>query len=337
MVGGATRAARASEVLAACTYAALGTLVLALVTLFNLDDTSDRALAHDAFRLAGSAFFLTGCVFRSTHLRRTPDRFAARTAAAMAVLAVLTVPTGNLVGLLIGPATVALAPVGQAVGTALCLLLLRSAALTDRDRAVWPLVVLAGASTAAGFAAMPVLAELTLTTGWFALGLVAVLHDRARPWARRLSPLLVSLGVVELLRALDQARPGQHVWGLSAVALLASVAMLAMHAAFVDLTELRTVPGSDVPDTVVLPPTEEPRHEVDVDAVVADVLARHHDLEVRRRGGSGTAVGRSADLAAALDAVLANAAWHAAGSPVTLHVVAIADRVEISVADRGPG
>jgi signal transduction histidine kinase len=197
-----------------------------------------------------------------------------------------------------------------------------------------------------GVLVLHVTVKLALATAWLALGLIATEHDRHVGWARRLAPMLVSIGVVELLRALEHVRPDQHRWGLAATALLASLAMLAMHAAFVDLIEssragLRGADRPLAPASATLPPTRETVHEVPVAEVVAEVAAQHRSLgqEVRLRGGAGTvaARARTGDLVAALDAVLANAAEHACGSPVTVHVVAIADRVEVAVTDRGPG
>ena len=59
--------------------------------------------------------------------------------------------------------------------------------------------------------------------------------------------------------------------------------------------------------------------------------------EVWVRGGTGLAVGRPGDLWVALDRLLENAQQHAPSSPVTVHVLAIGSRVEVTVADRGPG
>ena len=137
---------------------------------------------------------------------------------------------------------------------------------------------------------------------------------------------------------------------MPAVALLSSVAMITAHASYVDLTDAlhldhrvgRRVAGVGEGVTAILSSTREtaePRTDVDVTALVNEV-AGHRALagqEVRVRGLAGFAHVRAGDVAAALERLLVNAHTYAPQSPVTVHVVAIGGRIEVSVADRGPG
>ena len=84
-------------------------------------------------------------------------------------------------------------------------------------------------------ALLQVAVNVLLGGTWVALGLAASLRDAKQPWAGRVAPLYASLGLVEMLRGLDQVRPG--AWALPAAALLGSVAMITAHAAYVDLVE----------------------------------------------------------------------------------------------------
>ena len=80
-----------------------------------------------------------------------------------------------------------------------------------------------------------VVVEVALGGTWLAIGLAASVRDAVQPWAGRVAPLYASLGLVELLNALDQLRPG--TWALPSSALLASVAMITAHSAYVDLLD----------------------------------------------------------------------------------------------------
>ena len=352
----------------------VGASVLTLVALLNLDQVTPDALAHDAFRLGAAAFFLAASIFRFTSLRHTDDRHVAFTAGALGVLALMALPFGNLTAQVVGGRVETLLDLAaHATGTAACLLLLREAVTSGhRHRAsergtlgwislglasvvaitaVTATLVVALAITAFGTIELPqgrfgsVLVEVTLTGVWMSLGLLAVLHDRRRPWAQRLSPLLVSLGVVELLRAMDVVRPG--LWGVAAVALLASVAMLAAQSSYVDLVDISrgsialwpTRAGRDDMPAEDSRASSERVEEVDVAAVVSAITARHRlaGEDVRVPSGRGVALARPGDLVATLETLLANAAVHASYSPVTVQLLAIGDRVELTVSDRGPG
>jgi signal transduction histidine kinase len=89
-----------------------------------------------------------------------------------------------------------------------------------------------------------------------------------------------------------------------------------------------------------LPAVVEDVRPLDVADAVAAVVQRFRNegLDIRlRRAGAGEACGRATDLTVAVEALLDNAVRYATGSPVDVHVVAISDRVEVSVIDHGPG
>jgi signal transduction histidine kinase len=357
-------------VLLPCAFAiTVSTTLVAAVALFNVDEVSSSALALDAFRLGASAMFLAAALLRLTRWRVTTDPNSALLAAAMAVLGLLCLPLGNLVTQVVHDdlePTVALA--GRAIGTVACLALaLRAMTVSDEDTTTdWARTLLtAGAVASAGlaglvglFAVAPtalthravleVVINLALAGTWVALGLAASRRDVKQPWAGRVAPLYASLGVVELLYALDQVQPGS--WSMPAVALLSSVAMITAHASYVDLTEAvrtadrvgRRAAGLGEGVAAILSSTadaSERRTDVDVTGLVNEIVG-HRSLvgqEVRVRGLAGYAHVRAGDVAAALERLLVNAHTYAPRSPVTVHVVAIGRRIEVSVADRGPG
>jgi signal transduction histidine kinase len=126
--------------------------------------------------------------------------------------------------------------------------------------------------------------------------------------------------------------------------------MITAHAAYVDLADAARVAdhiGRRASDlgagaTAILSSAgdmTEPRTEFDVTALVHALAGRRAvaGQEVRVRGGAGYAHARTRDVVDALERLLVNAHTHAPHSPVTVHVVAIGRRIEISVADRGPG
>ena len=308
------------RVLLPCAFAiTVSTALVTAVALFNVDEVSSSALALDAFRLGASALFLAAGLLRLTRWRVTTDPNSALLAAAMLVLGILCLPLGNLVTQVVHDGlepTVALA--GRAIGTVACLALaLRAMTVSDEDTATdWARALLtAGAVASAGLAGLVVLfsvapttlthrallavvIDLALAGAWVALGLAASRRDVKQPWAGRVAPLYASLGVVELLYALDQVQPGS--WSMPAVALLSSVAMITAHASYVDLTEAvrtadrvgRRAAGLGEGVTAILTSTgdaTEPRTDVDVTALVNDVV-RHRTL--RRAGGPRARPGR---------------------------------------------
>ena len=356
------------SVLAPCVLAiSVGTALVSLVALLNLKDLSPDALTRDAFALGAAALFLAAAVLRLARWRVTTDPHSGLLAAAMVMLTLITLPLGNLVGEVLRHGvepTLALA--GRALGTAACLgLALRAMTVTDEGRptswartllvsAVTALVGLAGLSLLlavtpdriSGPVLLGVVVEVALGGTWLAIGLAASVRDAVQPWAGRVAPLYASLGLVELLNALDQLRPG--TWALPSSALLASVAMITAHSAYVDLLDSTrlaasvdhrtrqlsagTYPGGDEHGT-------EPVTDFDVTEVVTAAVRSRLEAgqEIRVRGGVGVAHARPGDLAAVVERLLVNAETYAPHSPVTVHVVAIDGRIEISVTDRGPG
>jgi hypothetical protein len=336
---------------------AVGGAVVPVVALLDLRGISPDALARDAFALVAAALFLAAAVLRLARWRVTTDPHSGLLGAAMVVLCLITLPLGD-------PAGPGLA--ARALGTAACLAFaLRAMTVTDEGRPTsWAGTLLVSAVTAllglaglAGLAAVTpgrvsgpallgALVEVVLAGSWLVIGLAASVRDAVQPWAGRVAPLYASLGLVELLNALDQLRPG--AWALPSSALLASVAMVTVHSAYVDLLDATRLAAAVDRRTRQIclgrqadadgPGTEQVT-DVDVTEVVAAAVLPHLEAgqEVRVRGGAGIAHARSGDLTAAVQRLLVRAATHAPGSPVTVHVVAIGTRVEVSVTDRGPG
>jgi hypothetical protein len=331
----------------------LSTLALTLLTLFNLEDVSSRALTHDAFRLGAAALFVAAGILRLARWRLTGQPHSALVAASLFVLGALALPLGNLAGQVVPGGTLpTVAAVTHAVGSLLCIGLTLRALTGSGPR---PLVGLAVGTPvlALSLLGVGVLAGLVLAACWIVAGLAAARLDVQKPWAGRMAPLLGSMGLVEVLGSLEHLQPGS--WTLPATALLASVAMIATQCAYVDLVEARPLGGTR-PSTTgpavswslgplgssrsATPDVREGRAvDFGVTGVVASVADRHRlsGQEVRVRGGAGVAHARPADLVAALDELLGNARRYAPGCPVTVQVVAIGSRVEVSVSDRGPG
>ena len=344
------------------------TVLVAMVFLFNLDEVTTTALTYDAFLLGAAALFLASGILRIARWHVTADPHSSLMAAAFVGLGLMSMPLANLTGQLVpdhfeSPFGVLM----RSLATLACLgLVLRALTLSDESSAeeshqLWLRTTALGVGgigtvtgiwvlapdAVSGLVMVHVVVEIGLACAWIAVGLVATRRDATQPWAGRVAPLLGSLGVVEVLRGLDHIQPGP--WGLAAAALLASVAMIAVHAAYVDFLDSTRLAeavarGADSLDDWVHPDTSAHRpneHAVDfeVSAVVAKVVLarRTTDQEVRVRGGAGIAHGRPADLATALEKLLVNAWTYAPHSPVTVHVVAIGPRIEISVSDRGPG
>ena len=347
----------------------VSTAVLTLLALFNLDDVSSSALTDDGFKLAAAVFFFAAGILRLARWRLTDDPHSGPLAGAMFVLGLLVFPLGNIAGqVLRDPLEPDLALAVRVAGTALCVFLaLRALTAADPvgriDRTRTALAAIAAAAlgtagigglfalaptTLSGSVVPTVVADAVLACAWLVLGLAAARRDVEQPWAGRVAPLYASLGVVEILHILEQVQPG--TWSLAAVAILGSVAMITAHCAFVDLQESARLSVAAARGTVersgerTTAPADTvgrggPAVDFDVTDVVAETVAAHgrSGQEVRVRGGTGIAHGRPDDLREALDKLLDNAHVHAPSSPVTLHVVAIGSRIEISVADRGPG
>jgi hypothetical protein len=346
----------AASVVAAAVLAALATLVLEAAS------PATRSLAM--FRVAAAALFLAGSFLRLARRRVTGLPGCAYLSASMAALAVVALPTDAILPPLLQSAL-------HAAGSLLALgLALRALGLaTDPVRTPvrvtvlgWIAVGVAGPAVlilllphfhGGTTARTGLLLSLGLTCAWFGVGLHATRRDGTQPWAGRVAPLFGCLGVVELLLSLDHVEPG--TWQLPAAALLASVAMVSAHCAYVDLVESlaaadradrallhagdRGLAGSLRRPRAVPPPVPADEVEFEVASIVSAVAEKRSACgqEVWVRGGTGRAVGRPGDLWVALDRLLENAQQHAPSSPVTVHVLAIGSRVEVTVADRGPG
>ena len=196
-----------------------------------------------------------------------------------------------------------------------------------------------------------------LAVAWLYVGLEAALRSEQRPWAGKVAPLLGCMGVAEVLRVVGVYRP-DGIWELTAGALVATLAAITAHRALVDLDR---TPGGGHEDEVIrttmrarsraadLGGTAPLEHlllrgdlvesvDFDVAAVVAEVLEDHRaaGVEVEVDVAPAQAHGRPAELATALLSLLANARDHGGGRAV-VRTVARAGRVEVEVADFGPG
>ena len=367
--GTAHREHGANRALVPCGVAvAVTTTLLVLVAPSDLEEVSPGALTVGAFQAGASALFLAAGILRISRWRVTTDPHSGLLAASMIVLGLLASPGADLSGqLLPGPVEPVPALGARTAVTAVCVALaLRAMTVHDdgartdwrRTLLVATAVAVAGVSALAGlFAAAPghltgpavvhVTVNVLLAGTWLTLGLVASLRDAKQPWAGRVAPLYASLGLVELMLGLDQVQPGS--WSVPSAALLGSVAAISAHAAYVDLAEssrfvsvvrrrtaeiraARTdTPGSTQKIT-------EPVAEFDVAGCVRSVVEQHlaSGQEMRVRGGAGFAHARPGDLTAALEQLLVNAHTYAPHSSVTVHVLAIGTRVEVTVADHGP-
>jgi signal transduction histidine kinase len=367
---GARGAAPGGGILLPSALAVTGTIVLLVVLgLVLLRDLPADELTHDGFALGAAALFLVAAVLRFARWRVTVDPHGAYVTASLAVLGLLSLPVGHLLGGH-GHAHLesATALAAHTLGTALVLgLALRALTVADEEtETTWAGTLAIGTAAAvSALGAMAVLfwvaptrmtggvlvhqtVEVVLAAAWVVLGLAAAQRDAKQPWAGRVAPLYGCLGVVELLGSLEHVQPGS--WSMPATALLCSVAMVTAHSAYLDLTDsvrlaesVRRRTDQLLPALTTVLGAEDEHRPQPVDIVVSDVVTavaerrRGAGQVVRVRAGVGTVHGRTAELASALDRLLVNAQTHAPGSPVTVQVLAIGSRVEISVSDRGPG
>jgi anti-sigma regulatory factor (Ser/Thr protein kinase) len=345
---------------------AISTCMVATVALFNLREVSSSALTYDGFRLSAAALFLAAGILRLRRWNLTLDLNSGLMSGAFFVIGVLSLPLDNLAGQIVATGTESgLSLVTHAVGSLVAVWLVHRGLTVDdpRQRAaaqrfgLGPLgfslgalavtvVVVTLLSTDPARTTGIVTVELMIALAWWHKGFLAARRDATQPWAGRVAPLIGSLGVVEVLRAADTLQPG--TWSLPGAALLASVAITTLHCAYVDLSEvaLRPPPGQvnrqaerDAQLVELIDAWRPASEDFDVATVVTSVVAgrQARGQEIRVRGGGGAAHGRPADLAAVLEELLSNAHRYAARSSVTLHVVEIAGRIELSVSDLGPG
>jgi signal transduction histidine kinase len=337
--------------------------------VLRLRDLPSDDLTHDGFSLGAAALFLAAGVLRTARWRVTTDAHSAYVAGSLFVLALLALPVGHLLGHREHGHLESSAALGAhtlATGLALALALRALTVYDDDTDRTWRGTLVAGTAAAVtALAAMAVLfsvaptemtggvlahqtLEVLLAAAWIVLGLAASSRDATQPWAGRVAPLYGCLGVVALLGSLEHVQPG--AWAMPAAALLCSVGMVTAHSACVDLVEAVRLAESVRHRTDMLVAGADDglgggaQHraapvEVEASDVVSAVAERRRSSGqlVRVRAGVGAVKVRPAELAAAVDRLLVNAQTHAPGSPVTLQVLAIASRVEISVSDRGPG
>ena len=345
----------------------ISTAMVASVTLFNVREVSTPALTYDAFRLSAAALFLAAGLLRLRRWKLTLDRTSALMSAAFVVLGVLSLPLNNLAGQIVTTgAESGMSLLTHALGSLLALWLVHRGLTVDGtgERAAGqrfglgslarPACVLAAAvlavtllSTDRGRSAGTVGVELMIALAWWHKGFLAARRDATQPWAGRVAPLLGSLGAVEILRAADTLQPG--TWSLPGAALLASVAITALHSAYVDLSEvaLRPVPATGPPAGSQRRPAR--RADRRLASRLPGLRRRERrDLgrdeprtpQTRRSGSAAAAAPRTAvprTSPRCSSELLSNAQRYAPRSPVTLQMVEIAGRIEISVSDLGPG
>ena len=352
---------------------AAATLVLGVLGMLRLRGLPTDELTHDAFALGAAALFLAAATLRAARWRVTTDAHSAYVAGSLFVVGLLSLPVTHLLGRdthghLESSGALGLHTLGTGLALALALRALTSYD-DDSDTTLWRTLIAGTAAAVTALAAMALLfsvaptemtsgvlahqtIEVVLAAAWIALGLVASRRDAKQPWAGRVAPLYGCLGVVDLLGSLEHVQPG--AWAVPAAALLCSVGMVAAHSAFVDLLESVRLAESVRRRTAALgaglagganggaagdgEPGADPV-QVEASDVVTAVAERRRSSgqSIRVRAGVGTVRVRPGELATAVDKLLVNAQTHAPGSPVTLQVLSIGSRVEISVSDRGPG
>lgn len=206
-------------------------------------------------RALAAALFLAGGVLRVARWRIAGDTRSGLMGAGLLVVGGLLFPLADvaaaltstqadslLVAFLRGVPTlvvltlVAMALAGHEPGEALPVrpLLVAAAACTGLGgllvglAELWLPVALTGDELARA------LLSVVLAAGWATAGIGAGLRSAAYPWAGRVAPLLLAMGVAELLRGLA---PHDSAVGAIAAAVSVTVAVLAAYGALVDLVE----------------------------------------------------------------------------------------------------
>jgi hypothetical protein len=196
-----------------------------------------------------------------------------------------------------------------------------------------------------------------LAMAWLYVGLEATLRSEQRPWAGKVAPLLGCMGIAEVLRVVAAYHP-DGIWELAGAALLAALAAVTAHRALLDLDAATDADRARQAVVAAMqhplrPPTPgEITHlehllvrgdrgepvDFDVEAVVTEVVAdlRCQGVLVELDVEPFRVHGRPADLATALRNLLANVHDHGGGRAV-VRTVEAPGRVEIHVADHGPG
>lgn len=209
-------------------------------------------------QLAGilaAAMFLGAGVLRISRWRVANDRSSLLMGTALVVLGGLGLPLTSLAGALTGYDPDSFLRAVTAITTTLATILLVRRALHPSTGS--PSAVRLTASVCAvvllSFACLVVLhfqapevirSEVVepgavrgavLGCAWLAIGLHAARRGREMPWAARVSPLLVCMGVGELMRVFQAYQEGS--WGLAGAGLVAVIALTAANRALNDLDE----------------------------------------------------------------------------------------------------
>jgi signal transduction histidine kinase len=203
-----------------------------------------------------SAFFLAAGVMRLSRWRMAGEPHAALAGTALLVMGGLSLPLGGLAMLfpgtqdtsLVGPASRTLA---ELVAVALLLRALTAADVSRAERPGRLLPVLFAAVTLVFLALLFAqhIAPSTLTdqtlpavvmsgmraAAWFGVSLYAFSRAQEMPWAHRVAPLLLGMGIADALRGLDLGRPG--AWTFAALLVCLSMAALTARAAMIDLEQ----------------------------------------------------------------------------------------------------
>jgi signal transduction histidine kinase len=216
-----------------------------------------------------------------------------------------------------------------------------------------------------------------LAVAWFCVGLEATLRSTHLPWAGRVAPLLGAMAVAELCGAVGAVHPGHgyRVAAAALVALVAALTMYAA-LVDLDRADAAATSDRRAADDAAAGPEEDlpvivgrraddpgrtvvrPRPRAVAAASLEHLLIRREPpacvdfalqpllqeiaatavpgLEVVLVGCDRTVHGRRQDLAVVLRNLLVNVDQHATG-PVTVTAVSGDARVELLVADRGPG
>ena len=199
----------------------------------------------------GAALYLVAGVLRLTRGRVFEDRRSVLMGSALIVMGVLCLPVGRLAMLLHpGPGAVA-GPALRCLVTLVAMFLVLQV-LSDEDqghRSSLRVVRYGLAAAAAICVVLPVVDDFYVpdadlvaitglvigalrTLGWLLLAVLAARTDR-QPWARRLAPLLLGMGLAEVLRTLDAGR--SDTWALGALLTCAGMAALATRNALRDM------------------------------------------------------------------------------------------------------
>jgi signal transduction histidine kinase len=249
--------------------ALLGAVAVAVGALVgsSLVDASVTDQGLNLCRAAASALFLAAGVLRVARWRMAGDPRSGLMGIALLVLGGLTLPLSTMVREVTAdnPDSV-LAPLVRALMTAIVLVIVAQAlrhrgsassgigrtitsAWTARSLGLfWCLLLLESiVGSSGGWTSLSYgLLISTVGAAWCVLGLLAALQRHTEDWAARTAPLLVSMGVAELLRLPSSLGAA---WATVAAAMLtASVAALTVYSSLRDLVEATNTQHNDLAD-----------------------------------------------------------------------------------------